>query len=145
MCRPHGVVPVSGPQCLHGLPSFLRAFCNHAGAHQKQRTDRSSFSDRSDSNMDDMMTMMTEEKVVNTELNDTENAPNFIENAPNSVEMAPNSGFHHAISRRLQNLSPDLARSLQNLSPDGRGEQEETNVRPAPAHFQFVQDTQVGL
>ena len=44
--------PGGRQRCLHGLPSFLRYFCDPSGSKQKQRMDRSTFSERSDANVD---------------------------------------------------------------------------------------------
>ena len=94
--------------CAHGLPSFLRNLCSPT--QQKQRTDRSSFSEHANSNM--QMIFMK--------------------------EMAPNPMFHHAISRRLQNLSPDGIQSFHNLPLAGADDGSR-----ASTHYQLVQDTQV--
>ena len=96
--------------CPHGLPSFLRNLCNPS--EQKQRMDRSSFSEHVDPNM--QMILMK--------------------------EMAPNPMFHHAISRRLQNLAPDQIARFSNLPLESA---DDGASGPAPAHYNFVQDTQV--
>jgi hypothetical protein len=54
--QPLHLVDSLSQRCLHGLPSFLKHLCV-----ERQRTDRSSFSERSDENIEDLMFIDTSE------------------------------------------------------------------------------------
>jgi len=112
-----------GNRCLHGLPSFLRYFCDNK---QKKRMDRSRFSERSDANIDAMM--MSDENLEQMMMVMADNG---------DLEPAKPIG-----ARSLEELPQDVspAYSFHNYSPDGV----DARKASAAAQYQFVQDAQYG-